>query len=83
MTTSTNPSLAELAKKRDEVLGTGEEWLTLKEVAEFLKVHYQTAWQLMTDGKFPSAIQRGQGGAWRIPTSDIDLYLDSISESSE
>ena len=51
---------------------TGE-ILTIKEVAEYLKLSEKTAYRLATGGKLPGF---KVGGSWRFKKVDIELWID-------
>ncbi len=46
--------------------------LTLKEVAEYLKLAEKTAYRLAAEGKLPGF---KVGGSWRFKESDIDKWI--------
>ncbi len=46
--------------------------LTLKEVAEYLKLAEKTAYRLAAEGKLPGF---KVGGSWRFKESDIDSWI--------
>lgn len=50
-----------------------EQILTLKEVAEFLKLTEKTAYRLAAEGKLPGF---KVGGSWRFKQSDIDSWIE-------
>lgn len=47
--------------------------LTLKEVAEYLKLAEKTAYKLAAEGKLPGF---KVGGSWRFKTEDIDRWIE-------
>lgn len=49
-----------------------DEILTLKEVAEYLKLAEKTAYRLAADGKLPGF---KVGGSWRFKQSDIESWI--------
>ena len=49
-----------------------DEIMTLKEVAEYLKVAEKTAYRLAADGKLPGF---KVGGSWRFKRSDIEHWI--------
>ena len=49
------------------------EILTLKEVAEYLKLAEKTAYRLAADGKLPGF---KVGGSWRFKESDIEKWIE-------
>lgn len=50
-----------------------DEILTLKEVAEYLKLAEKTAYRLAADGKLPGF---KVGGSWRFKQSDIKKWIE-------
>ena len=50
---------------------TGE-ILTIKEVAEYLKLSEKTAYRLASDGKLPGF---KVGGSWRFKKEDIEAWI--------
>ncbi len=57
---------------QSEMLGTGE-------VARRFGVDPKTANRWVHEGKFPNAI-RTPGGMFKIPASDLDIYLTPAGE---
>lgn len=51
-----------------------DEILTLKEVAEYLKVAEKTAYRLAAEGKLPGF---KVGGSWRFKEVDIERWIES------
>lgn len=51
-----------------------EEILTLKEVAEYLKLAEKTAYRLVLDGKLPGF---KVGGSWRFKCEDILKWIEN------
>ena len=49
-----------------------DEILTLKEVAEYLKLAEKTAYRLAAEGKLPGF---KVGGSWRFKTEDIASWI--------
>lgn len=47
--------------------------ITIKEVAEYLKLTEKTAYRLAVEGKLPGF---KVGGAWRFRKSDIDEWIE-------
>ena len=47
--------------------------LTLKEVAEYLKLAEKTAYRLAAEGKLPGF---KLGGSWRFRSGDIERWID-------
>lgn len=50
-----------------------DEILTLKEVAEYLKLAEKTAYRLAAEGKLPGF---KVGGSWRFQKSDIQTWIE-------
>lgn len=55
-----------------------EEILTLKEVAEYLKLAEKTAYRLAAEGKIPGF---KVGGSWRFRKDAIENWIDQQTES--
>lgn len=59
-----------------------DEILTIKEVAEYLKLSEKTAYRLAAEGKLPGF---KVGGSWRFKKEDIGVWIkeqkDSVSKS--
>jgi len=51
--------------------------MTMKEVAEYLKINEKTAYRLAADGGIPSF---KVGGSWRFKRSDIEKWIDEQSK---
>lgn len=51
-----------------------DEILTLKEVAEYLKLAEKTAYRLAAEGKFPGF---KVGGSWRFKREDVLSWIES------
>lgn len=49
-----------------------DEIMTLKEVAEYLKVAEKTAYRLVAEGKLPGF---KVGGSWRFKRADIEQWI--------
>ncbi|PCJ22653.1 MAG: DNA-binding protein [SAR86 cluster bacterium] len=50
-----------------------DEILTLKEVAEYLKLAEKTAYRLAQQGKLPGF---KAGGSWRFKKEDIEVWIN-------
>jgi excisionase family DNA binding protein len=50
-----------------------DEILTLKEIAEYLKLAEKTAYRLAAEGKLPGF---KSGGSWRFKQSDIEKWIE-------
>jgi excisionase family DNA binding protein len=50
-----------------------DEILTLKEVAEYLKLAEKTAYRLAAEGKLPGF---KAGGSWRFKAADIEIWIE-------
>lgn len=55
-----------------------DEIMTLKEVAEYLKVAEKTAYRLSAEGKLPGF---KVGGSWRFKRADIENWIASQRNS--
>ena len=55
-----------------------DEILTLKEVAEYLKLAEKTAYRLAADGKLPGF---KVGGSWRFKAEDIEHWITDQKRS--
>jgi len=55
-----------------------EEILTVREVAEFLKVTERTIYRLATEGQIPSF---KVGGSWRFQRSDLILWMNEQAKA--
>lgn len=51
-----------------------DEILTLKEVAEYLKLTEKTAYRLAAEGKLPGF---KVGGSWRFKRTDLNTWIES------
>jgi excisionase family DNA binding protein len=51
-----------------------DEILTIREVAELLKINEKTAYKLAAEGKLPGF---RVGGAWRFKKSTINAWIDA------
>jgi len=56
-----------------------EEILTLKEVADYLKLAEKTAYRLAAEGKLPGF---KVGGSWRFKHKDIQQWIEEQKHSS-
>lgn len=52
-----------------------DEIMTLKEVAEYLKLAEKTAYRLAAEGKLPGF---KVGGSWRFRREDIDRWIEKM-----
>lgn len=57
-----------------------DEILTLKEVAEYLKLAEKTAYRLAAEGKLPGF---KIGGSWRFKYSDIERWIETKKEKRD
>ncbi len=57
-----------------------DEILTIKEVAEFLKVNERTVYRLAASKKLPAF---KVGNAWRFKKSEIDQWIDDQSSQGQ
>ena len=53
-----------------------DEILTLKEVAEYLKLAEKTAYRLAAEGKLPGF---KVGGSWRFTRDELEKWIDQRS----
>lgn len=51
--------------------------MTIKEVAEYLKIREKTAYRLVAEGKIPGV---KVGGSWRFRRSEIETWIDEQRE---
>lgn len=51
--------------------------MTIKEVAEYLKLTEKTAYRLAAEGKIPGF---KVGGSWRFKRSQIEKWIDAAME---
>ncbi len=54
--------------------------MTIKEVAEYLKLNEKTAYRLAAEGKVPGF---KVGGAWRFHKSDLDAWIKKQKRATE
>ena len=54
--------------------------MTMKEVADYLKLNEKTAYRLTSEGKLPAF---KVGGSWRFKKSEIEEWIEKQSNSSE
>ena len=57
-----------------------DEIMTLKEVAEYLKLAEKTAYRLAAEGKLPGF---KAGGSWRFKNSDIEKWIEDKKASNK
>ena len=50
-----------------------DEILTLKDVAQYLKLAEKTAYRLAAEGRLPGF---KVGGSWRFKASDIEIWIE-------
>ena len=55
-----------------------DEIMTLKEVAEYLKLAEKTVYRLAAEGKLPGF---KAGGSWRFKQSDIETWIEQNKRS--
>ncbi|MGS2723002.1 methylation-associated defense system helix-turn-helix domain-containing protein MAD1 [Porticoccus sp. GXU_MW_L64] len=53
--------------------------MTVKEVAEYLKITEKTAYRLTAEGKIPGF---KVGGAWRFRRTEIEIWIENQSKKS-
>lgn len=51
--------------------------MTIKEVAEYLKLKEKTAYKLVAEGKIPGF---KVGGSWRFKKSEIEKWIEERSQ---
>ena len=56
------------------------EILTIREVAEYLKINEKTAYRFAAEGKIPGF---KVGGAWRFKRDDIEKWIEKQRKSNE
>ena len=54
--------------------------MTMKEVAEYLKLNERTAYRLTSEGKLPAF---KVGGSWRFQKSEIDQWIKEQSNTNQ
>lgn len=57
-----------------------EEILTLKEVADYLKLAEKTAYRLAADGKLPGF---KVGGSWRFKREDVSAWIEEQKSNTK
>ncbi|MCG7949603.1 MAG: helix-turn-helix domain-containing protein [Candidatus Thiodiazotropha endolucinida] len=57
-----------------------DEILTLKEVADYLKLAEKTAYRLAADGKLPGF---KVGGSWRFKREDVPAWIEEQKSNSK
>lgn len=57
-----------------------DEILTLREVAEYLKLAEKTAYRLAAEGKLPGF---KVGGSWRFKKTDVETWISEQKGNSE
>jgi excisionase family DNA binding protein len=62
------------------VLTVEENYYTLKEIAERLKVNYRTVYRWVHAGKLPGY---KFGSDWRVKGSDLDAFIESRRSDKE
>lgn len=55
-----------------------DEILTIREVAELLRINEKTAYRLAAEGEIPGF---KVGGSWRFKRQDIDLWIAGKTKS--
>lgn len=56
------------------------EILTIREVAEYLKINEKTAYRFAAEGKIPGF---KVGGAWRFKRTDIEKWIEKQRKNNE
>jgi len=59
---------------------TEEPWVTLKDIADHLSIHPQTAWAKAKRGDIPGHRIDGKG-PWKFKKSEVDAAMRESSES--
>ncbi len=54
--------------------------LTIKEVAEYLRIKEKTAYRLAAEGKIPGF---KVGGSWRFRSTEIEKWIDEQKPANE
>ena len=54
--------------------------MTIREVADYLKLTEKTAYRLVAEGKIPGI---KVGGSWRFKRSEIERWIDERSQRRE
>jgi len=57
-----------------------EDILTIKEVADYLKVTERTLYRLAQEGKLPAF---KVGGSWRFRREDLDRWIEEQTNAAE
>ena len=57
-----------------------DEILTLKDVAQYLKLAEKTAYRLAAEGRLPGF---KVGGSWRFKESDIDTWIEEQKKNDK
>lgn len=58
----------------------GDDIMTVKEMADFLKINEKTAYRLAAEGKIPGF---KVGGSWRFRRSQIDVWITQQEQQKE
>jgi len=53
--------------------------MTMKEVAEYLKINEKTAYRLASEGKLPGF---KVGGSWRFKRSEVVAWIETQTEQN-
>lgn len=57
-----------------------DEIMTVRELAEYLKLNEKTAYRLVSNGELPGF---KVGGSWRFRRTDVDAWIESRKPISE
>jgi excisionase family DNA binding protein len=68
-----SPNFPIFSQRTFESKNMTEQMITLKEVAEYLKLAEQTAYRLAADKNLPGF---KVGGSWRFKKSDLEAWLE-------
>jgi excisionase family DNA binding protein len=55
---------------------TRDEWLTVRQITEELKVHEETARRWIRQGDLPAILLGSAKGGYRVRRSDFDRFID-------
>lgn len=70
---SYSPRIIVIKDRRKVVLKMADHILTLKEVAEYLKLAEKTAYRLASERKLPGF---KVGGSWRFKREDLEAWIE-------
>ncbi len=64
-------------------MGEGDEWLTVAEITEELKVHEETVRRWIRTGQLPATLLRNIRTGYRVKRSDLDAFVGKGKTASE